>query len=89
MYTELEEETAGWVADAASRFNVTRSEIIQRALEHYLGHVEEVRVAFEQHQQHGDPAVDWHRAKQTLRKAHCPYDNCPFADDCPAEVCPL
>jgi len=49
--TDLPEEIAGWVSDAARRLDVTRSEIVQRAVEHYLGHFDEVRVAFEQRQQ--------------------------------------
>jgi predicted DNA-binding protein len=89
MHTELPEEIVGWITDAASRFNVTRSEIIQRAVEHYLGHVEEVRVAFEQREQHHDPVVDWHQAKQTMQGVHCPYEDCPFSGDCPVEICPL
>ena len=89
FYTELSDETAGWVADAASRFNVTRSEIIQRALEHYLRHVDEIRGAVVQRQQTGAKPVDWERARKTLRKANCPYDSCPFEDDCPGDVCPL
>jgi hypothetical protein len=89
VYTELPESVAGWIADAASRFNLSRSEIIQRAVEHFLGHVEEVRVAIEQRELDSAPALDWGHAKETMEKAHCPYDNCPFAGDCPVDVCPL
>ncbi len=87
--TEISDETAGWVIDAASRFNVTRSEIVERALEHYLGHENEMRATFQRRQQQPAPEVDWAHAKETLRKAHCPFNDCPFAGDCPGDVCPL
>lgn len=89
LVAQIADETAGWVADAAKRFNVTRSEIIERALEHYLGHADELQAAFEQRQQHRAPDVDWARARKTMRKSHCPFDDCPFADDCPGDLCPL
>ena len=89
LWTELPEEVAGWVADAASRFHVSRSEIIQRAVEHFLGHVKDVSAAIEQRELEPDSTLDWGHAKKTLEHAHCPYDNCPFAGDCPVEVCPL
>jgi hypothetical protein len=89
LWTELPEGVAGWVADAAARFHVSRSEIIRRAVEHFLGHVEEVRGAIERRERESDPTVDWGHAKKTLEHAHCPYDKCPFAGDCPVDVCPL
>lgn len=88
LWTELPENLAGWVADAASRFHVSRSEIIRRAVEHFLGHVEETKAVIER-ERGSDQAPDWGRAKQTLEKAHCPYEDCPFTGDCPVEVCPL
>ena len=89
LWTELPEDLAGWVTDAAARFHVSRSEIIRRAVEHFLGHVEEVSVAIRQGESDSASKPDWGHAKRTLEHAHCPYDNCPFAGDCPAEVCPL
>lgn len=89
LYTELPESVAGWIADAAARFHVSRSEIIQRAVEHFLGHVEEVKVAIEQRERGSEAMPDWGRAKETFEKANCPYENCPFAGDCPVDVCPL
>ena len=89
LRTELPEEIVGWVGDAARRFEVTRSELIQRAVEHYLGHMDEVKAEFEQRKIDRESGVDWSTAKETLRKAHCRYDHCPYAEDCPADVCPL
>jgi predicted transcriptional regulator len=89
LWTELPENLAGWVTDAASRFHVSRSEIIRRAVEHFLGHVEEVQIAIDERRSEPRATPDWGRAKQTLEKAHCPYEGCPFAGDCPVEVCPL
>jgi Arc/MetJ-type ribon-helix-helix transcriptional regulator len=89
LYTELPESVAGWIADAASRFHVSRSEIIRRAVEHFLGHVEEVRVAIEQRERSSELPLDWGQAKRTMEQAHCPYGDCPFAGDCPVDVCPL
>ena len=89
LWTQLPEDLAGWVADAASRFHVTRSEIIRRAVEHFLGHVEEVSVAVRQAESAAASTPDWGHAKHTMEKANCPYDDCPFAGDCPVDVCPL
>ncbi len=89
MRTELPEEIVGWVGDAARRFDVTRAEIVQRALEHYLGHMDEVKVEFEQRPKDRDHEVDWDQAKQTLKKANCHFEKCPYEGDCPAEVCRL
>jgi hypothetical protein len=89
MYAELPAETAGWLSDAASRFNVDRSVIVQRAVEHYLAHVEEVKDAFDQRSEPRSAERDWQRAMETLERANCPYEECPFQGDCPADVCAL
>ena len=86
---ELPENLAGWISDAASRFQISRSEIIQRAVEHFLGHVQEVKVAIERQELGSRQSADWGQAKRTMEQAHCPYDNCPFSGDCPVDVCPL
>jgi len=89
MRTELPEEIVGWLSDAAVRFNVTRSEIVQRALEQYLGNVAHVQAAYDQHHQKrfGDAAAQ--SSGTHHKKADCPYEQCPFEDACPGEVCPL
>ena len=89
LRADLPEEIVGWVGDAARRFEVTRSELIQRALEHYLGHMDEVKAEFEQRQADREPGVDWSKAKETLKKANCQFDSCPFSENCPVEVCRL
>lgn len=89
LWAELPEGVAGWVTDAAARFHVSRSEIIRRAVEHFLGHVEEVKVLIERREREPDSKIDWGHAKKTLEHAQCPYENCPFSGDCPVDVCPL
>jgi len=89
LRTELPEELVGWVGDAARRFEVTRAEIVRRALEHYLRHMNDVGAEFNQRREISGREVDWREAKSTLRRSNCPFDNCPYADDCPAEVCRL
>jgi hypothetical protein len=89
VHAEVPDEIAGWVDDAARRFEVTPSEIIQRALEHYLGHVSDVAVVHERRRQVAPSGVDWELARKTLKRANCTFDHCPFEDDCPAEICAL
>jgi hypothetical protein len=85
----VSDELAGWVADAARRFDLTRSEIVELALEHYLRHVDGARVVRDRRSGVPPAAVDWEQAKQTVTSAKCTYELCPFDHDCPAEVCAL
>lgn len=89
LRTELPEEIVGWVSDAARRFNVTHSEIVHRALELYLGRVEEIRVASERRRQPKEQPADVPREHKFGKKEDCPYADCPFGNACPGETCSL
>ncbi len=89
LRTELPEEIVGWLSDAASRFNVTRSEIVQRALEQYLGSMAQVQATYDQSRQTRGADAAPHRPDTHHKKANCPYQECPFEDACPGESCPL
>lgn len=70
---------------AATVLGTTRSEIVERALRHYLDHLEEVR----SHEPAGAGSVDWAAARRTMIASRCAYPQCPHAGDCPIELCPL
>jgi predicted transcriptional regulator len=86
---DLPEELLQRVDEEARRFNRSRVEIVGRAVAHYLEHVTEVQVAYEGSRESGNRDADWSAIKETLQEARCPYDDCPFADGCPVELCPL
>ena len=84
LRTELPEEMVGWLSDAANRFNVTRSDIVRRALEQYLANMG--RVEAEALRRPSNQTFSGHHGH---RKDDCPYQQCPFEERCPGSACPL
>ena len=92
LRTELPDEILGWLADAAARFDVTREEIVRRALEQYLetmGRVEAEFVRLQTVQTVEDSASEEQKILPGRRKEDCPFHRCPFERECPGEECPL
>ena len=89
LHAELPDELAGWVHDAARRFNVEPSVIIHRALEHYLRHMAQVRDATRAHHAHRRTAGHGPGGSHGRKKEDCPYQKCPYEHGCPGEFCAL
>ena len=89
LRTELPEEIVGWLTDAATRFNVTREEIVRRALEQYLENMGRVEAEFVRLQKVEDPFTRERENLPRRRKQDCPFHRCPFEQECPGEECPL
>ncbi len=89
LRTELPEEIVGWLTDAATRFNVTREEIVRRALEQYLETMGRVEAEFVRLQTVEDSASEEQKVFPGRRKEDCPFHRCPFEQECPGEECPL
>ena len=86
---ELPDKLLQLIDSAAQHFNQDRCEIVRRAVEHYLEHVEEVRTVLAVRAPEPTAPTDWGAVKDVLQKSHCAFDNCPFAGDCFVELCPL
>ncbi len=65
------------------------SEIVQRALEQYLGSMAQVQATYDQSRQIRGADATPQRPDTHHKKADCPYQECPFEDACPGESCPL
>lgn len=74
----------------ASRLGTDRSQVVERALRHYLRHADDVKLENPHHETGSTTtAVDWAEVKSTLVASRCPYPSCPHSGDCPIEICPL
>jgi hypothetical protein len=89
LRAELPDELAGWVHDAARRFNVEPSVIIHRALEHYLRHMAQVRDASRAQSGHRRVAIHARDGGPSQKGEYCPFPECPYENGCPGEICAL
>lgn len=84
---QLPHELLATLRDLATQFGTSPERILERAIHHYLNHVEELRTASTGGRR---PSVDWAAAKETLQASKCLFDECPYSSEgCPVEVCPL
>jgi hypothetical protein len=86
---DLSERLLREVEETAREFHQSPSEIVERALERFVKSLGEVRAVSASRPADAPNQADWGAVKHTLREAACPYQDCPFAGDCPVEVCPL
>jgi hypothetical protein len=72
--------------DVAGQFGTTANEVVERAAEHYLNHIAELKAATT-----GDrtTSANWAAAKLTFQSSKCMFERCPYTGECPVEVCPL
>ncbi len=71
---------------AAQQFDSKPQDLVTRAVEHYLNHIAELEGTT-----CGDrtTSANWAAAKQTFQASKCVFDVCPYAGECPVEICPL
>jgi hypothetical protein len=86
---EVSAELLEMIDTAAEHFNQDRGEIVRRAVNHYLEHVEEVQAVLAARNPEPTKPTDWGAVKNVLQKSHCAFDNCPFIGDCWVDLCPL
>jgi hypothetical protein len=83
---ELPDDLMQSLQSAAQQFDSTPRELVARAVEHYLNHIAELEAT-----RSGDrtTSANWAAAKITFQSSKCMFDPCPYAGECPVEVCPL
>ncbi len=86
---DLPEELLRDVEQIAQQFDQSPAEITERALAQFVRSLGEVRAAAVARRAATPAEADWGAVKHTLLDARCPFAGCPFALDCPVEVCPL
>jgi transposase len=65
----LPEELVAHIDETARRLNRSRADIIRKAVEYYLGDVEDLRLAMERLQDPADPLLDWEDVRRDLLAA--------------------
>ena len=74
---------------AAGALGVPRATLVERALSHYLDHVDEIERLAEDRAPRPEDRVDWAAARRTMIRSRCAFASCPHSGDCPVELCPL
>jgi len=89
LLTDVEGQLLHRLDDCAALLGASRSQLVERALRHYLDHADDLELSTSSRATRPGFELDWAVAKGTLVESRCPYESCPHHGNCPIELCPL